>query len=695
MEKMHSLLKRQLRRHFGDDFSIPEEWQEFVTAVNDSHWASDTDRGMLERSLELSSQELLQANSELRAVFQAIPDLMFRLDSTGTILAYETDDRTHFIVKPEELVGRRIQDVPVKAIGDEFQGAIDRVMETKSIVSIEYWMVLQDEEHCYEARLLPLLDDQIIVIIRDITVRKRAEQDLLESQEKYRTLYEESERTGEFHRKLLDASPDPVAVYDIAGVPLYLNPAFTRLFGWTLDEVKGKTIDFVPLESRPETKEHVAKVLRGEDFTDFETTRLTRAGRAIDVRLTGAIFFDMDGEPSGSVIHLRDITERKRFEEQLRQAAKMEAIGRLAGGVAHDFNNLLTVMLGYSNMVVRHLPKDNPHYNRLVQINHAAERAAALTQQLLAFSRKQVLEVRILDLNARITDMQEMLGRLMGEDLEIGLVLDPDLGKVQADPTQMEQVLMNLGVNARDAMPDGGKLTMETRNVTLDELSGRTYGDLTPGQYVMVAVSDTGEGMDEETISRVFDPFFTTKEPGKGTGLGLSTVYGIVRQHQGHITVISEPGKGATFKVLLPRAEEVGDQPAASLEPELPTRGTETILVVEDEDSVRDFACDILSMVGFTTLKAGDPEEALKICEEYEGVIHLLLTDVVLPQMDGRSLFNRLSLSRPEIRVLYISGHTDDTIVHHGVLDPDVHFLQKPFTLDKLANKVRDVLDIP
>ncbi len=693
MEQIHSLLNRQLRRYFGDGFTIPEEWQELISAVNYAYKESDQDRGMLERSLDLSSQELLQANSELTALLKAIPDLVFRLDSTGKILSYEAGDPTHFFLNPKDLVGRQIYDVPLQAVGDQFRAAIETILETKAGVRVEYWMTLQDRQRCYEARLLPLLENQIIVIIRDVTEHKQAEKALVESHQKYRELYEESQRTGEFHRKLLDASPDPVVMYDIEGNPLYVSCAFTRVFGWTLDELKGRPIDFVPPDSRAETMMLVEKVRRGEDFYDFETKRLTKYGKVINVSVSGAVFLDPDGKPTGSVTHLRDITERKRLEEQLRQAAKMEAVGRLAGGVAHDFNNMLTVMLGYSKMLVQQLPREDPCHTKLVQISLSAERAAALTKQLLAFSRQQVLETRPLDLNTCIIDIQEMLRRLIGEDIQLSTMLAPNLGSIEADPTQIEQILVNLVVNARDAMPNGGTLTIDTSNEALDEGYACARPGVQSGPHVMLAVSDTGEGMDPETVSRIFEPFYSTKRRGKGTGLGLSTVYGIVKQHNGHIWVYSELGIGTTFKLYFPRVDQPVQSDTDVASPAPLGHRKETVLVVEDEQVVRDYAADVLEMLGYCVLKASDPDEALRISDRHKAPIHVLLTDVVLPQMDGRSLYNVLSGQRPDMKVLFMSGYTDDAIVHHGVLDKTVHFMQKPFAMETVARKIREVLD--
>ncbi len=350
-------------------------------------------------------------------------------------------------------------------------------------------------------------------------------------------------------------------------------------------------------------------------------------------------------------------------------------------------------MMGYSNLLLQEIPQEHVHHERVLQISRAAERAAALTRQLLAFGRKQMLDVRVLDLNGVVADFEKILKRLIGEDIELVTVMDPCLGRVHADPSQIEQILMNLAVNARDAMPRGGNLTMGTANAYLDTEYTRTHPEVSPGPYVLLTVSDTGCGMDKETVSRIFDPFFTTKEIGVGTGLGLSTVYGIAKQHQGHIEVYSEPGRGSTFKVYLPQVHE-------PLEPDVKAPvfseercGTETVLVVEDDEIVRGLACEVLEMLGYSVLKASDPLEALDICRQHTGTIDLLLTDVVLPHMDGRSLFNRLSPIHPETKVLYVSGYTEDFVVRHGVLDRGVHFLQKPFTLNGLACKVRGVLE--
>ncbi len=400
-----------------------------------------------------------------------------------------------------------------------------------------------------------------------------------------------------------------------------------------------------------------------------------------------------DGQVLGAICMALDVTERKQLEAQLRQAQKMEAVGRLAGGIAHDFNNLLMVIQGYTELLLDGLAPSDSMRRNAEQIHEASDRAAGLTRQLLAFSRKQLLAPKVLDLQLVVTDMEKMLRRLIGEDIDLATVTQHEVWSVKADRSQLEQVILNLAVNARDAMPRGGKLTIETANVELDNAYARQHPIVTPGPYVMLAVTDTGTGMDAETQAHVFEPFFTTKDKGKGTGLGLATVYGIVKQSGGYVWVYSEPGQGTTFKVYLPRAQALAAAPDRSAAGGRPRRGSETILLVEDERGVRELAREHLELNGYTVLQAEDGEAALEVASKHSGKIHLLLTDVVMPGMSGRDLAERMEKLRPGIKILYMSGYTDQAIIHHGILAADTVLLQKPFTLHALAGKLREALE--
>jgi PAS domain S-box-containing protein len=495
--------------------------------------------------------------------------------------------------------------------------------------------------------------------------------------------------------KAFNASPVPMSIVSYReGRYIDVNESFLRNCGYTREEIIGRTTTEINLYADPGERDRLRQILKREGrIRNAEVRRRVKSGE-LRVALASSEVIYLDGEKC-ILTTTNDITERRQLEQQLIQSQKMDAIGRLAGGVAHDFNNLLTAIIGYSEIVKRRLDEDDPMREQIEEIEKAGHRAASLTNQLLAFSRKQVLQPQVLDLNAVIADISNMLKRLIGEDIELRTNLDPSIGYVKVDPGQIDQIIMNLAVNARDAMPRGGKLTIETQNVYLDETYTNQHAEVQAGPYVMLAISDTGIGMDRETQARVFEPFFTTKERGKGTGLGLSTVFGIVRQSGGHVWVYSEPGRGTTFKVYLPLVEQAS-QIVQTWEPRVETlRGTETVLLVEDEEAVRKLAHQVLDMNGYKVLVAADPAEALRLCRQHEGPIHLMITDVVMPGMSGRELAERLIATRPEMELVYMSGYTDDAIVHHGVLDAGVAFLQKPFTPDALGRKVREILDAP
>jgi PAS domain S-box-containing protein len=526
-------------------------------------------------------------------------------------------------------------------------------------------------------RLVPAIEREL----RDSAVRRertRAEESLARAQATYRSLVEDSSFG------IFQSTPD--------GRLLAVNPALVSILGYASEaELLHTNLArdvYVDPGQRPRL---VEAVLKSGTLT-AESQWRRKDGKTITVRLTGRVVRDAQGRVEYFNAIVEDITERQLLEAQLRQAQKMESVGRLAGGVAHDFNNVLTAIFGYADLVLEALPPDSPARQDLEEIRKAAERAAALTRQLLAFSRRQVLTPVVVSVNELVEDIDKMLQRLISADIELRLALAHDAGNCRADTGQLQQVLMNLVVNARDAMPTGGKLLIETSNTELTEQYTELHQAVVPGSYVMLAVSDTGIGMDAETKARIFEPFFTTKEKGRGTGLGLSTVYGIVKQSEGYVWVYSEPGRGTTFKLYFPRVAE----PAAALPRprEMATlSGTETILLAEDDEMLRPLAKGLLDKLGYTVLEAENADQALGVAGAHAGPIHLLVSDVVMPGASGRELARRLAETRPATRVLYVSGYTDDAIVHHGMLEPGLHFLQKPFTPAALARKVREVLD--
>ncbi len=511
-----------------------------------------------------------------------------------------------------------------------------------------------------------------------------------------RSVQETLRRSELNFRSLVTNAPYGICRCDATGKILDVNPAFLELLGYTSTaELIGQHI--YDLYGDVDQWFFLADSLRAaEPFKGLTAEWMRKDGTPTGVRVSGRSV--TNGRDGGVVFELfaEDITERRALEHQLRQAQKMEAVGRLAGGIAHDFNNLLMVISGYSEFLLERLGSEPELRNPAQEIAGAAERASSLTRQLLAFSRKQMLAPKMVNLNNVVTENLKMLTRMIGEDIDLVMVPATGLWPVRADSGQIEQVIMNLAVNARDAMPSGGKLTLETSNITLDEDYARYHAPLRPGDYVMVAISDTGIGMDSETQSHIFEPFFTTKGP-KGTGLGLSTVYGIIKQSGGYIWVYSEVGKGTTFKIYLPRLAATGEtaiaHAAASHEERAVEPGTETILVVEDEANLRYLARQYLEKQGYRVIEAADGAVAMQIAVAHEGVIHLLLTDVIMPGMNGRELAQRISEIRPNVKVLYMSGYTENVVGHNGMLDAGVRLLQKPFNLRDLKSKVREVLD--
>ncbi len=511
---------------------------------------------------------------------------------------------------------------------------------------------------------------------REMAERKQVEEALRRSEEKYRSLVE--------------GAPYGIAWSTLDGRLVMANRAMVELLGYSsAEELQAVNMVRDVYQDPAERARLIEQYQNQESFEGVEVRWKRKDGKPIIAQLSGRKVRDVAGELVGFEVMIEDVTRRRVLEEQLRQAQKLEAVGRLAGGLAHDFNNLLMVIRGHTDLLLASLAPGDPLRRCPEDILKAAERAAWLTRQLLAFGRKQVLKPKVIDLNNLVVQVAELLPPLLGPEIDLVLALAPDAGRVSADPAQMEQVLLNLVVNARDAMPDGGELTVQTSNVLLDAASAR------PGPLAKLAVSDTGRGMDAEARAHLFEPFFSTKEKDRRSGLGLASVYGTVEQSGGTIRVQSEVGQGTTIEILLPRVEEAAEPLALRKAPARSLQGTETILVVEDDDGVRKLTREFLKIRGYTVLEARSAADALRVAERHAGPIHLLLTDVVMPEVNGRELAGQLVGARPEIKVLYMSAYTEDAIAHFGMLDPGTALIEKPFSPDELAGKVREVLEAP
>jgi two-component system cell cycle sensor histidine kinase/response regulator CckA len=613
------------------------------------------------------------------AIFEGSRDAIFISDADSRFIAVNQAACELTGYSKQELLGMRIPDLHEVADLEAYEKYHDRIMVGVEIVD-EAKILRKDGRKVdteFNNRRIVINEVPFIhSVARDITELKRSEEEL-------QKLY-----------SAVEQSPDSIVITDTLGNIEYVNPKFTEITGYSSAEALGQNPRILKSgELSPEKyKELWETITSGHDWR----------GEFHNKKKNGELYWEYATispikNTQGVITHFlaikEDLSVRKSLEEQLRQSQKMEAIGRLAGGVAHDFNNLLTAILGYSELMETKLKANDPLYSNVREIRHAGERAATLVRQLLAFSRKQVLQPKVLNLNQVVGELDKMLRRLIGEDIDLVTRLDPQVGQIRADVGQVEQVVVNLAVNSRDAMPKGGKLTIETANVELDENYAGDHVGVQPGPYVMLSVSDTGCGMDSAVRSRIFEPFFTTKETGKGTGLGLSTVYGIANQSGGSISVYSEPGEGTTFKIYLPRVDEPVELAARYPRGTEALRGTETILIVEDDVLVRKLATETLSKSGYQVLEAFHGEEALRICRTHEGTIHLLLTDVIMPGLTGRELAGRIEPLFAKVKVLYMSGYTDNAILHQGRLDPEMSFLQKPFTPSILLQKVREVLD--
>jgi PAS domain S-box-containing protein len=627
-------------------------------------------------------------------------EIVARMPFGVAVWRLEDDDRTLRLVTCNEAASRMLGVDLVTAVGktmgELFAAAVERARiyaetarsgKDQNLGYVSF-RGQDDAPRTASARALALPGRMVAIMFEDVTAQADAEAQRRASEERFRTLIENS--------------TDAVTITDGEGKVVFTSASVKQVLGYSPEELEKRTaFDLLHEDDVGRARTHRATAIARPGVP--VTTTLRARHRDGSWRCIEVVTMNRLDDPAlrGVITNFRDVTERTRAEETLRrmeaqllQTQKMEAIGKLAGGVAHDFNNLLSVILGISALLLEQLEPDHPMRPDMAEIKQSGERAARLTRQLLAFSRRQMLDPRVLDLNDVIASIDRMLLRVIGEDIQLELVTGRELGRVRVDPGQMEQVIMNLVVNARDAMPHGGKLTVQTANVELDESFAREHIGVTPGPHVMLAIADTGIGMDGETQARIFEPFFTTKGTGKGTGLGLSTVFGIVKQSGGTIWLESVPNRGTIFRIYFPATAE-GPQPPRPTSVVPASRGNETILLVEDDATVRAVVRAILSSRGYDVIDTEDAAQALTACRAAVKPIHLLLTDVVMPRMSGRELASRVAETRPAIKVLFMSGYTEDAIVHHGVVDEGIAFLQKPITPAALTQKVREVLDSP
>ncbi|MFZ0911160.1 MAG: PAS domain S-box protein [Candidatus Acidiferrales bacterium] len=628
-------------------------------------------------------------NMQYRALLEAAPDAMVIVNQAGEIVLLNLQAEKQFGYHRDELLGQKVKNIipdgfAERLIADRSRSAADALAQRIG-TGIELTGRRKDgSEFPIEIMLSPFENAEGILVtaaIRDISVRKDTEKHLAQMEGRY--------------RGLLEAAPDAMVVVNQSGEIVLLNLQAERRFGYRRDELVGQKVKNIIPKGFAERliadgTRTAAEALAQQIGTGIELTGRRKDGSDFPIEIMLSPLENAEGILVTAAI--RDITERKQLEQMLRQGQKMEAVGQLAGGVAHDFNNLLGVILGYSELLLERGGLDDSQCKDIEEIQKAGVRASLLTRQLLAFSRKQVLQPTVLELNMVVAGAEKLLRRLIGEDIELLVVLNSALGRIKADAGQLEQIIMNLAVNARDAMPPGGKLTIETSNVEIDSEFTGLHPATRPGPHVMLSVTDTGCGMNAETKAHIFEPFFTTKEFGRGTGLGLSTVYGIVKQSGGSVWVYSEVGVGTTFKIYFPCVSSGIEIATASMEPEKASCGSQTILIVEDEAALLQVTHRSLETVGYAILPARSPAEAIQISESHPGPIHLMVTDVVMPGMSGAQLAIHLAALRPEMKVLYVSGYTDDTIVRHGVLEPGLAFLQKPFSPKTLARKVGEVL---
>ena len=636
-----------------------------------------------------TQRAVLQSEARYQSIFESAVDGIITIDADGLIDSVNPAAEHLFGYRADELIGRNVKILMPQPYRDEHDGYLARFHGTgeKRIIGIGREVVGRRKDGSIFPLDLAVSEvssngkTSFVGILRDISKRKEVEEAL--------------RRERDFAESLVATARVVILVLDPAGRIVRFNPYMEEVSGYQLEEVRGQIWfqTFLPEPDKTRLKKVFLQVLDTLSASAITNPIITKKGDERLIEWHNTTLQDAEGNVTGILSLGQDITEKTSLEDQLRQAQKMEAIGRLAGGVAHDFNTLLGSIFGYSEMVLDQLSEDHPQHRAIAQIRRGAERGAALTRQLLAFSRRQVLRPKLLDLNAVIRDMEDMLRRLTTEDIDLAFDLDPKLDRVKVDAGQIEQVIMNLIVNAADALPRGGRISVETTNRDIDASHSDRGSVLVAGRYVALSVSDNGSGMDEAIRSRAFEPFFTTKDQGKGTGLGLSTVYGIVRQSGGGVSIESELGKGTCVRIYLLRSEEAFEEQAAVPTHEAFMGGSETILVVEDDEMFLELTTEVLESQGYSVLPAGTPVDALEICRQHPDPIHLVVTDMVMPEMTGKALAERLAADRPQIAVLLMSGYSDEILEERGATDSEHAFIQKPFSTKDLARTVRRLLD--
>ena len=810
-EPFHALLRRQIRAHLPNPESLGAVGNAFLQAVDEAYREFDSDRSLLERSLDLSSQELLDANAHMRAMFRAFPDLFVWLDADDAFVDFQGVGSSEPFLGLVSPLGKNLRDVPPGAARNRLLEAAARARRERCVVSVECDCPFQGRSHPCEIRFVPLSGGKLLAVVRDVSDRRTAEERLrfhaqmlegvresivatdmdgivrywsrgaealygysadetvgkpyrsfagaidppdedsfrrliqangfwrgehrqkrrdgsvfwsstfislfsdefgrpsgyigLDQDVTERKLAEEALRSSEERfRQIAENAGEWIWEQDVDGLYTYSSPVVERILGYKPCDLVGKLhfFDlFAPHVRDQIVREAAGRTSRREAFWRLTIPVLHKDGRLVYVETTGVPILDPDGSLRGyrgtdtdvTQLHLAQ-TAHEKLQLQLAQAQKMESVGRLAGGIAHDFNNMLQAILGHVEIALDQVSSQTPLHGDLLEIQRAASRSADLTRQLLAFARKQTVAPKILDLNETIESMLKMLRRLIGENVDLLWKPAANLGAVKMDPAQIDQILANLCVNARDAIGGVGTISIETGSVLFDDAFCSAHPGANPGAYARIAVSDSGCGMDKETLAHVFEPFFTTKAVGQGTGLGLATVYGIVKQNNGFVSAYSEVGQGSTFQICLPLHR--GDSPAAaSAGPTPETRGHETILLVEDEPTILSIARAMLERLGYRVLGAATPGEAIRLAESHAGHIDLLMTDVVMPEMNGRDLAKNILSLHPGLKRLFMSGYTADIIASHSIVDEGVHFIQKPFTKSDLSAKVRAAIDSP